>query len=178
MKTRRALLALICFFPSIPLGGLAVDNYALNKEVIQGHTTYHLLDSKLKMDAGIVPDIGNLAFQFKVNGKDVLIPVESFQDYLAKHTFGWGIPFLAPWANRIDNWSYYFEGKKYLLNDSLGNIIRDDFKQPLHGLLVYETRWKVAKTGSSDVDGAFIVSRLEFYKYPDLMAQFPFAQVY
>jgi aldose 1-epimerase len=36
----------------------------------------------------------------------------------------------------------------------------------------------VVKTGSSEVDGAFIVSRLEFYKYPDLMAQFPFALVY
>jgi aldose 1-epimerase len=178
MKTRYALLVLMCILLSLPLGGLAADNYAVKKEVIEGHTTYHLLDSKLKMDVGIVPDIGNLAYQFKVNGKDVLIPVESFQDYLEKHTFGWGIPFLAPWANRIDNDCYYFEGKKYLLNDSLGNVIRDDSKQPLHGLLVYETRWKVVKTGSSDVDGAFIVSRLEFYKYPDLMAQFPFAQVY
>jgi aldose 1-epimerase len=178
MKTRCALFALICFFPSLSLGGLVVENYSVKKEMVEGHTTYHLLDSKLKMDVGIVPDIGNFAYQFKVNGKDVLIPVESFKDYLAKHTFGWGIPFLAPWANRIDNDSYYFEGKKYLLNESLGNIIRDNFKQPLHGLLIYETRWKVVKTSGSDADGAFVVSRLEFYKYPDLMAQFPFAQVY
>jgi aldose 1-epimerase len=178
MKTHWVLLALICFIPSLSLGGLAVDNYAVKKEVVEGHTTYHLLDSKLNMEVGIVPDIGNLAYQFKVKAKDVLIPVESFKDYLEKHTFGWGIPFLAPWANRIDSDYYYFEDKKYLLNDSLGNIIRDDFKQPLHGLLVFETRWKVVKSGSSDADGAFIVSRLEFYKYPDLMAQFPFAQVY
>jgi len=178
MKIRCALFALICFFPSLSLGSLAVENYSVKKEMVEGHTTYHLLDSKLKMEVGIVPDIGNFAYQFKVNGKDVLIPVESFKDYLAKRTFGWGIPFLAPWANRIDNDSYYFEGKKYLLNEGLGNIIRDNFKQPLHGLLIYETRWKVAKTGGSDVDGAFVVSRLEFYKYPDLMAQFPFAQVY
>jgi aldose 1-epimerase len=178
MKTRHALFALICFFPSFSLGGLAVENYSVKKEVVEGHTTYHLLDSKLHMDLGIVPDIGNFAYQFKVNGKDVLIPVESFKDYLEKHTFGWGIPFLAPWANRIDNDYYYFEGKKYLLNASLENIIRDNFKQPLHGLLIYETRWKVVKTGGTTQEGAFVVSRLEFYKYPDLMAQFPFAQVY
>lgn len=178
MKIRHAMLALICIYPLLSLGGLAMDNYSLKQEVIEGHTTYHLLDSKLKMDVGIVPDLGNLAYQFKVDGKDVLIPVDSFKDYLEKHTFGWGIPFLAPWANRIDKDYYYFEGKKYLLNDSLGNLIRDDFKQSLHGLLVYDTRWKVVKTGSSNLDGAFIVSRLEFYKYPDLMAQFPFAQVY
>jgi galactose mutarotase-like enzyme len=99
MKTRRALIALICFFPSLSLRGLAVDNYAVKKEVVEGHTTYHLLDSKLKMDVGIVPDVGNL-------------------------------------------------------------------KQPLHGLLIYETRWKVVQTGSSNLEGAFVVSRLEFYKYP------------
>jgi len=178
MKSRRGLLALICFFPSFSLGGLAVENYSVKKAVVEGHTTYHLLDSKLNMDVGVAPDVGNLVYQFKVNGKDVVIPVESFMDYLEKHTFGWGSPFLAPWANRIDNDYYYFEEKKYLLNDSLGNIIRDDFKQPLHGLLVFETRWKVVKSGSSDLDGAFVVSRLEFYKYPDLMAQFPFAQAY
>jgi len=65
MKIRRALLVLMCIFPSLPLGGLAVDNYAVKKEVIEGHTTYHLLDSKLKMDVGIVPDIGNLAYQLR-----------------------------------------------------------------------------------------------------------------
>jgi len=178
MKISRALLVLIGFFPSLTLGALAMENYAVKKEVIEGHTTYHLLDSKLNMEAGIAPDIGNLAYQFKVNGKDVLIPVESFKDYLEKRTFGWGIPFMAPWANRIDSDYYYFEGKKYLLNDSLGNIVRDDFKQPLHGLLLFESRWKVVKSGSSEAEGAFIVSRLEFYKYPDLMAQFPFAHVY
>jgi len=155
-----------------------VENYSVKKEVVDGHATYHLLDSKLKMDVGIIPDIGNFAYQFKVDGKDVLIPAPSFKDYLEKHTFGWGIPFLAPWANRIDSDHYYFEGNKYLLNKSLGNIILDNFKQPLHGLLVFERRWKVVKTGGSSADGAFVVSRLEFYKYPDLMAQFPFAQVY
>jgi len=178
MKTRNALLALLCFFPSLSLGGFAVENYSVKKEVVEGHTTYHLLDARLKMDVGLVPDIGNFAYQFKVDGKDVLIPVASFKDYLEKHTFGWGIPFLAPWANRIDTDSYYFEGKKYLLNEGLGNIILDNFKQPLHGLLVFEPRWKVVKTGGSEAEGAFVVSSLEFYKYPDLMASFPFAQVY
>ncbi len=178
MKIRCVLLALMCILLSLPLGGFAVESYSVKKEIVEGHATYHLLDSKLKMEVGIVPDIGNFAYQFKVNGKDVLIPLESFTGYPEKQTFGWGIPFLAPWANRIDNDYYYFEGKKYLLNDSLGNFRRDNFKQPIHGLLVYESRWKVVKNGGSNADGAFVVSRLEFYKYPDLMAQFPFAQVY
>jgi aldose 1-epimerase len=159
-------------------GGFAVGNYSVTKKLVEGHTTYHLLDAKRKMDFGIVPDIGNFAYQFKVNGKDVLISPESFEAYLQKHGFGWGIPFLAPYANRIEQEYYYFQGRKFLLNDSLGNILRDQFKQPIHGLLVFDPRWEVVKTGGSETEGAFITSRMEFYKYPDLMAQFPFAQVY
>jgi len=154
-----------------------MDQYSVRKQVVEGHTTYHLLDARLKMDLGIAPDLGNLAYQFKVNGKDVLIPVESLKDYSDKRLSGRGIPFLAPWANRLDHDYYYFEGRKYLLNDSLGNLLREN-NEPIHGLLFYERRWQVVTSGASDLEGAFVVSRLDFYKYPDLMAQFPFAQVY
>jgi aldose 1-epimerase len=171
-----------------PLGGVAVaaqktsgkvGNYSVVKKVVEGHTTYHLLDSTRKMELGIVPDIGNFADEFKANGKDVLITPPSLKEYLEKHWFGWGIPFLAPYANRIDHDYYYFQGKKYLLNDALGNILRvPPANLPLHGLLVFSPHWKVVETRGSAGEGAFLTSRLEFYKYPELMAQFPFAQVY
>lgn len=156
-----------------------MSNYSVNKKTVEGHLTYHLLDAQRKMDFGLVPDIGNFAYEFKVNGKNALIPVESFKAYLEKHWFGWGIPFLAPFANRIDQEYYYFQGTKYLLNGTLGNILRaPPNNYALHGLLVFDPRWEVVKTGGSDTEGAFVTSRLEFYKYPDLMAQFPFAHVY
>lgn len=146
---------------------------------MDGHTTYHLMDAKRKMDLGVAPDFGNFVYEFKVNGKDVLITPESLNAYREKHRFGWGIPFLAPYANRVDKDYYYFQGKKYLLSDALGNVLRAPTSNlPIHGLLVFDPHWQVAKTGASDAEGAFITSRLEFYKYPDLMAQFPFAQVY
>ena len=179
MRFRTVILSLFASFLVFQEGGFAVGNYSVAKKAVEGHTTYHLLDSKRKMDLGIVPDVGNFAYEFKVNGKDALITPESFKAYLEKRRFGWGIPFLAPYANRIDRDYYYFQGKKYLLNDSLGNILRvPPNNNPIHGLLVYDPRWEVVKTGASEADGAFITSRLEFYKYPDLMAQFPFAQVY
>ncbi len=154
-------------------------SYSIIQKVIEGHTTYHLMDSARNMDLGIVPDMGNFAYEFKVNGKDVLIPPESFRSYLEKRWFGSGIPFLAPFANRIDGDHYYVRGRKYLLNDSLGNILHVPPKNfPLHGLIVFDPRWKVIKTGASQSQGAFVTSRLEFFKYPDLMAQFPFAHVY
>lgn len=175
---RRILLALLVSFSFLP-AALAAGNYSVSKQVVEGHTTYHLLDASRKMDFGVVPDMGNFAYQFKVNGKDVLIPPDSLTSYLEKHWFCCGIPFLAPWANRIDRDDYFFEGKKYLLNNELGNLLHvPPFNLVIHGLVVSDTRWQVVKSGASDAEGAFVTSRLDFYKYPDLMAQFPFAQVY
>ena len=164
---------------ALPARGDSMGNYSVAKKNVGGHVTYHLLDTRRKMDVGIVPDIGNFAYEFKVNGKDVLIPPDSFQAYLERHWFGWGIPFLAPFANRIDQNYFYFNNKKYLLNDTLGNLLRvPPANLVLHGLLVFDNHWELVKSGGGNATGAFIISRLEFYKYPDLMAQFPFAHIY
>src|SRR6266404_2017509 len=175
MSISKTALAFLIILLGFSPGGLAVSKYAVTKKVVEGHTTYHLLDSTRKMDFGVAPDVGNIAYEFKMNGRDILIPPESFKAYLERHSFCCGIPFLSPWANRLEGDYYYFQNKKYLLNDGLGNLLRDQFKQPIHGLLVFESRWQVEKSGASDAEGAFITSRLDFYKYPDLMAQFPFA---
>ena len=157
----------------------AHPEYSVEKRTTEGYATYHLHDAPRKMELSIVPSLGLFAYQFKVNGKDVFIPTESFRSYVATHWFGWGNPFLAPWANRIDQDYFFVEGKKYLLNESLGNILRVPPKNYiLHGLLVYEPRWEIVKTGASKATGAFLVARLDFYKYPDLMANFPFAHAY
>lgn len=168
---------LVALFGAAPRS-IAAGRYAVEKRLIEGHTTYHLMDSSRKMDFGVVPDIGNLAYEFKDNGKDVLIPVTSFKSFLEKHWFCCGIPILAPWADRIDEMGYYFQGKKYLLNDGMGNLLHvPPDNLPLHGVLVFDSRWQVIKSGASDADGAFITSRMDFYKYPDLMEQFPFAHI-
>lgn len=155
-----------------------MGKYRVTAKKVEGHLTYHLLDVSRKMDFGLVSDIGNFGYEFKVNGQDVLIPAPSFRTYLEAHRTSCGNPFLAPWANRIDRDYYFFQGKKYLLNEALGNLRRDQFKQVLHGLLCFESRWEVVKKGATPAGGAFLTSRLEFYKYPDLAAQFPFAQTY
>ncbi len=175
MKQARIVLASLIVFIGFLPRGFAGGEYAVSSKVVEGHTTYHLLDSSRNMDFGLAPDIGNFGYEFKVYDKDVFIHPQSFKSYIEKHRLGSGCPFLAPWANRIEHDYYFFQGKKYLLNDALGNLMRDQFNQVIHGLLVFEPRWEVVKKGASDAQGAFITSRLEFYKYPDLMAQFPFA---
>jgi aldose 1-epimerase len=81
-----------------------------------------------------------------------------------------GVPLLAPWANRIDGESYLASGKSYRLNPSLGNLRYDANHLPIHGLVAFTDRWKIIRQDSS----AF-TSRLEFWRIPEWMAQFPFA---
>ena len=83
------------------------------------------------------------------------------------------MPFLGPWANRIAGDAYWANGKHYLLNGELGNLRRDGNKNPIHGLLNFSHEWKLVEA-AADANSAHSVSRLEYWRYPDLMAQFPF----
>jgi aldose 1-epimerase len=155
-----------------------LQTYRISAQDVEGYATWQLADLGRNMSYSLVPGLGNFGYEFKVNGKDVLVPVASLARYAEARRTAGGNPFLAPWANRIDRDHYFFQGKKYLLNDALGNLRRDKLGLPLHGLLVFEPRWQVVASGASDAEGAFVTTRLEFYRFPDLMAQFPFAQTY
>jgi aldose 1-epimerase len=110
----------------------------------------------------------------KVNGKNAFyFPFQSVGFFKTKPAFV-GNPFLAPWANRLDSDGFWANGVRYTLQPELKNYRRDGFGQPIHGLLAYSPEWKVAKV-TSDADGAAVTSRLEFWRYPDYMKQFPFA---
>src|SRR5262249_31804420 len=108
------------------------------------------------------------------NGKNVLwFPYNSPLELKAKPVLC-GIPFLAPWANRIDSDSYWVNGREYRLNPALGNLRRDSHQKSIHGLLLFSPLWTVESYGA-DAHSAWSTSRLEFWKHPELMAQFPFA---
>ena len=85
-----------------------------------------------------------------------------------------GIPFLGPWANRLDGDAYWANGKRYLLNPDVVEIRRDPNGLPIHGLLLFTSAWQVMAL-DADEHGAQVTSRLEFWKHPEWMAQFPFA---
>ncbi len=174
----RVLISAAVFLFFLP-AFLPAGIYSVKKKVVDGYVAYQLVDSGRKMDVGIAPGLGNLVYQFKDHGKDVLVPTGPLNTYFERHKVCCGIPFLAPWANRIDHEYYYFQNKKYLLNSTLGFILHvPPDNLPIHGTLLFNPHWKVIRSGASDSTGAFITSRLDYYKYPALMAQFPFAQAY
>jgi len=153
---------------------MSAANYSIENAVVDGVAIVRLGDAAHKTQVSIVPSIGNNAFEMKVNGKDVLwSPYKSVGEFQKKHAH-LGVPFLAPWANRIAGDSYYVNGKKYTLNPALQNFQYDGNHNPIHGLVVYASEWKVVRTHADD-KGAEVTSRLEFWRRPDWMAQFPFA---
>ena len=122
----------------------------------------------------IAPKIGNNAYEFIVNGKNAFwFPFGSVGEFAAAPELC-GNPFLAPWANRLDEHAFYAHGARYELNRSIGNYLLDPDGQPIHGLLLYASEWVVVDAGSG-TDSAWAKSRLEFSRFPALMAQFPFA---
>jgi aldose 1-epimerase len=151
-------------------------NFSAQKTVVDGVPVVRLLDSKRGIEASILPSIGNMAYEFKVHGKNILFFPDTKLSDFQKRPMQYGIPFLAPWANRLDETAFWANGKKYIFNLGLGNIGMDGRKLPMHGLLSYAA-WQVTDVGA-DEKSAHVTSKFEFWKQPDLMAQWPFAHEY
>lgn len=149
-------------------------NYSARKSVVDGIEVVTLADAAHHADVSIAPSIGNMAYQFNVNGKNVLwFPYHSPAELKERPTLS-GVPFLGPWANRLSDDFFWANGKKYQLNLDLGNVRRDNHQKPIHGLLNFSNAWSVSAM-HADAKGAWVSSRLEFWKHPEMMAQFPFA---
>ena len=149
-------------------------NYSAQKLTVDSIEIVRLADAAHHIEVSIVPSIGNIAYDMKVNGHPVLLPPPgTLAEWKAKPSQA-GIPFLAPWANRIDRDSYWANGKKYLLNPDVVNIRRDQNGFSIHGLLLFASDWRVVRL-NADARAAEVTSRLEFWRHPEWMAQFPFA---
>ena len=70
--------------------------------------------------------------------------------------------------------AFIANGKKYNLNPDLKNYRPDGNGLPIHGLLNFSNNWKMIGIGA-DEKSAWVTSRLEFFRIPEYMAQFPFA---
>ena len=130
-----------------------------------------LSDAKSQVAVAIVPSVGNIAFEMTVKGQNVLRwPHESVDQFKAKPSLS-GIPFMGPWANRLDEQAFYANGKRYAFDMELGNV-RGAI--PIHGFLSSTNQWKVVEA-KSDGKAAWVTSRLDFFRNPMWVKQFPFA---
>ena len=150
------------------------QNYTATRASVDGIEVIRLGDAARKTVVSIVPSLGHNAYEMKVNGKNIFwSPYQSLKELKDKPA-QLGNPFLSPWVNRIVGDSYWANGKKYQLNPELKNFRYDPYHQPIHGLVVYASDWKVVSL-KAEAGSASVTSRLEFWRHPDWMAQFPFA---
>jgi aldose 1-epimerase len=130
-----------------------------------------LTDARQQISVAIAPGVGNIAIEMTVKGQNVLRwPYASVDEFKAKPQLS-GIPFMGPWANRLDEQAFYANGRRFPFDMELGNV-RGTI--PIHGFLSYTDQWKVVEA-KADASSAWVTSRLEVYRNPLWMAQFPFA---
>src|SRR5207244_7262904 len=131
--------------------GLLAANAFAQYTATQSDGVVRLEDRNAQTVVSIASVVGNVAFEMKVKGQNVLrFPFASVDEFKARPSLS-GIPFLAPWANRLDEPAFYANGKKYSFNMGLGNIRGE---HPIHGIVTFNPYWRIVEV-KSDASSAW-----------------------
>src|ERR1700744_6086438 len=132
-----------------------------------------LHDNKNDATVSVLTGTSN-AYEFVVHGKNVISMNTPSTTALRNNPGLNGVPFLGPFANRLDEMAFYANGKKYSFDPGLGNV-RSPI--PQQGFLNSTHDWKLV-SAKADSNVVTVVNKLEFWRNSDWMKQFPFAQTY
>ena len=129
------------------------------------------MSSPAGLVAEFVPDAGMVGCSLRYQGAELLGQRGGMSAYLQRGaTFG--IPLLAPWANRLGDDVYEVAGSTVSVTGVRG-VYRDGNGLPIHGLLAAAGGWQVtAATGGAD--RARIAARLAFTSERAEFPAFPF----
>lgn len=152
------------------------NSYVARQESKAGVPIVRLSDGAREMEAEIVPSLGNRAIALRKRGENFLYTPSDDPSQLKENRHLYGIPVLAPWGNRMPD-GFGANGKYYRFDPGSTALRLDQNGIPIHGLLTASPLWKVVEC-VADENSAHVTSRLEFWKYPDLMANWPFAHEY
>jgi aldose 1-epimerase len=149
--------------------GCAAPAAAQRYTAKQNGELVELADTTTSMNVSVVWNMCN-AWKIQVKGKDLVRTSAALADFQARPGFN-GMPILAPFANRLDETAFYANGRKYNFDLELGNV-RGPI--PSTGYVNGTKAWELVEA-KADQRGAWVACRLDFYKQPMFMAQFPFA---
>jgi aldose 1-epimerase len=170
---RRYLILLI-----LPVVLTAAPRFTAQKTTDHGIEIVRLADAAYRVELSVVPSIGNRAYELKVHGKNLLYFPTDLAAFQKSGGRGMnGVPFLAPWGNRIPGGGFWANGERYTFNTGLHNLSVNSTGVAIHGMLTASPLWEVTNIGA-DKKSAHVTSRLQFWRHPDLMANWPFAHEY
>ena len=150
---------------------MTVPAAALPYEARRNGDIVQIEDKASRTVVSVITSVGNMAYEMTVNGHSILrFPFASIDDYRARPARV-GIPLLAPWGNRLDEQAFHANGKRYAFDMQLGNITG---AIPIHGFMSLTDQWQIVEL-KHDGDAAWLTSRLDVYKQPAWMKQWPFA---
>ncbi len=165
--TRRALHTLVI---AAGLAGMAAAPAAAQRYTAkQEGNLVNLADTKAKMTVGVVINQGK-AWQIQVNGQNLVRTSATLEAFEANSGLN-GMPLLAPFANRLDQTAFYANGQKFNFDLGLGNV-RGPIPQT--GYVNGSKEWKLVEF-KADGKAAWVTCKLDFYKIPQFIKQFPFA---
>ena len=174
MKHLLAVVFVVCsvLAPQAPAVVAAQLPAASSYEARRTGDIVRLEDRKHAVVVSILTSVGNIAYEMTVKGHNVLrFPFATIDEFKARPAGLHGIPLMAPWANRLDEQAFYANGKRYPFDMELGNVSGDI---PRHGFMSLTDRWQVVEA-RQDGRAAWVTSRLEAFRQPSWMKQWPFA---
>jgi galactose mutarotase-like enzyme len=123
-----------------------------------------------KLSVTVVPQANMVISSFKKNGVELLGLKAGLQAYV-ENLKSFGIPFLAPWANRLKTSEYTVANEK--IKFSFEGMKLDDNGYPMHGLMTAISGWDctvIAEREELIVEGVFeynsSVPHFESYPFP------------
>lgn len=156
------LLAALIFLSAAPA---AAQRYTAR----QDGDVIELADAAAQMHVSVVWSMSN-AWRIQVKGQNLVRTSATLADFEARPGFN-GMPFLAPFANRLDETAFYANGRKYNFDLELGNV-RGPI--PSTGFVNGSRAWTLVEYKADD-RSAWVTCKLDFYRNPQYMKQFPFA---
>lgn len=129
-----------------------------------------LADATAQMNVSVVWSMSD-AWRIQVKGVDLVRTSPTLAEFMERPGYN-GMPLLAPFANRLDEPAFYANGQKYNFDLELGSVRAPI---PSTGFVNGATKdWQLVEF-RADQTGAWVTSRLDFYKNPRFMQQWPFA---
>jgi aldose 1-epimerase len=127
-----------------------------------------LRDNTADVTVSVMTSLGS-AYEMVVKGHNIIQTSFTSTDQYRAAPGLRGMPLLAPWANRLDEMAFWANGRKYNLDPEIGNVRGP---VPLHGFIQGGATWTLVET-KADRNAAWVTSRLDFYRQPLYMAQWP-----